>query len=105
MYHSFGEGKSKYNAPDILEAGGFIRDVTYTSDGTAVESFWIHTLQGKRFKFLIRPEIVPINTEIWDVEHFQVYSLCRCMVALHFTKQPFGNVAIILFAVEFGDLG
>jgi len=100
IYHSFGDGKSKYNAPDILEAGGYIRDVTYTPDGEHVDSFWIHTLQGKRLKFLIRPEIVPMNEALWNVEHFQVYSQCHCMVALHFTKQPAGNVVIILFAVE-----
>lgn len=100
IHHSFGSGKSRYNAPDILEAGGYIRDVTYTPDGMHVDSFFIHTLQGKKFKFLVRPEIVPMNEELWNVEHFQVYSQCHCMVALHFTIQPVGNVVIILFAVE-----
>jgi hypothetical protein len=100
IYHTFGSGKSKYNPPDILEAGGFIRDVLYTPDSAQVESFWLLTLQGKRFKFLVRPEIVPINSALWNVERFQVYSRCRCLVALHFTQQPAGNVAIILFAVE-----
>ncbi|MBI4202149.1 MAG: hypothetical protein HY532_03420 [Chloroflexi bacterium] len=104
LYHTFGLGKSSYNPPDELEAGGYLRDVVFTPDGSAVESFWLHTLQGKKFKFLVRPEIVPLNYETWGVEAYQVYSQCRCLVAIHFTQQPVGNVAISFFPVESMEL-
>ncbi|MBI4312084.1 MAG: hypothetical protein HY681_09915 [Chloroflexi bacterium] len=104
IHHSFGEGKSIYNPPDILEAGGFIRDVRLTPVGSQIDSFSLLTLQGKRLQFLVRPEIVPINSDLWNVEHFLIYSQCRCMVALHFTQQPVGNVVIIVFAVEQKEL-
>lgn len=98
--HGFGPGKTGHNPPDILEAGGYIRELEPSPDGSGVESFALYTLQGERFRFLVRPEIVPINSDFWDVHRFKLYSQCRCLVALHFTKQPVGNVAIVLFAVE-----
>jgi len=98
--HRFGPGKSKLNPPDILEAGGYIREVQVSPDRTSVTSFALYTLHGQRLEFLVRPDIVPINEDLWDVERFQAYSRCVCLVAIHFTQQSVGNVPIILFAVE-----
>ncbi|MCH7705987.1 MAG: hypothetical protein IIB33_02955 [Chloroflexi bacterium] len=95
--HHFGQGKTVHNPPDILEAGGYMVDLTYTTDGQRVDYFTMQTLRGKRFDFLIRPEIVPVNWSPWVL---QVYRDCRCMVALHFTQRDVGNVAIVLFEVS-----
>lgn len=95
--HHFGQGKTVYNPPDILEAGGYIVDLVYTADGQRVDYFTIQTLRGKRFDFLVRPEIVPVN---WSPTVLQVYRDCNCMVAAHFTVRDIGNVAIVLFEVS-----
>ena len=98
--HRFGPTKSKLNPPDILEAGGYIREVQVSPDGTNVVSFALYTLHGQRLEFLVRPDIVPINEDLWNVERFRAYSRCVCLVAIHFTQQSIGKVPIILFAVE-----
>ena len=95
--HHFGEGKTVHNPPDILEAGGYIVDLTYTADGQRVDQFTLQTLRGKPVTLLVRPEIVPANWNPWE---FQVYRDCNCMVAVHFTERDVGKVAIVLFEVS-----
>jgi hypothetical protein len=95
--HHFGQGKTVTNPPDILEAGGYIVDLTYTADGQHVDFITLQTLRGKRLDLLVRPEIVPVNWNLWEL---QVYENCHCMVAIHFTEQNIGKVAIVLFEVS-----
>ena len=95
--HHFGQGKTVNNPPDILEAGGYMVDLTYTTDGQSVDYITLQTLHGKRFDLLIRPEVVPVNWNSWEL---QVYLNCHCMVAIHFTEQDIGKVAIVLFEVS-----
>ncbi len=95
--HHFGQGKTVHNPPDILEAGGYMVDLRYAPDSQNVDSFTIQTLRGKRFDFLVRPEVVPVNWGPWEL---QVYRHCRCMVAVHFTERDVGKVAIVLFEVS-----
>jgi hypothetical protein len=95
--HHFGQGKTVTNPPDILEAGGYIVDLTYTADGQHVDFITLQTLRGKRFDLLVRPEIVPVNWNLWEL---QVYLDCHCMVAIHFTERDIGKVAIVLFEVS-----
>ncbi len=95
--HQFGPGKHNHNPPDILEAAGYMVALKLTPDGSQPDSFTLETLQGKRFTFLVRPELVPVN---WDLERFEVTRACgSCFTALHFTKKDIGNVAIVLFPV------
>ncbi len=94
--HHFGGGHA-HNPPDILEAGGYMVDLKYMPDGKTIDSFTLETLQKRRFTFLVRPEIVPVNWEPW---YFQVYRDVDHLVAIHFTKQDVGNVAIVLFEVS-----
>jgi hypothetical protein len=95
--HHFGQGKTVDNPPDILEAGGYMVDLTFTTDGQSVDYITLQTLHGKRFDLFIRPEIVPVNWNTWEL---QVYLNCHCMVAIHFTEQDIGKVAIVLFEVS-----
>lgn len=95
--HHYVAGGSGANPCDILEAAGYMVDLKYTPDGKSVDSFTLETLQKRRFTFLVRPEIVPVN---WDLQYFQVYRNVYQLVAVHFTKQDVGNVAIELFEVS-----
>ena len=105
--HRFGPGKSSTNPSDILEAGGYIRDLQYNTDGT-IASFMLHTLQNKKFEFFIRPEIVPLYKDgVSTVDEFEAYSKCDCLIALHFTKlyeSDYGFIPIVMFPVVNAEL-